>query len=338
MSSRGVEETSGESNRYWLFSRYSMGWKCGLHADWTELTDGCVERTMDPESEKRKSGQKRRLFYITLLRDPISRFVSEWRHVQRGATWRSSIHRCGGRVPTDEELPECYSGQDWRGVRLVEFLSCHSNLAMNRQSRMLADLSLVGCYNQSVMSAESRDRVMLESAKANLKSMAYFGLCENQSVSQYLFESTFKLKFKRPFVQLNETHSSLALNEIEPRLLEMIRDANRLDLELYQFAKQLMFQRFQRLKDSDENFRENFDRVAKMIAADAEERSRDERRKSKILMDEARSSGQEELLTHDEEEDLHLKSSKGQPENSEDNHEDNHEDGGEGTSYLDNIW
>lgn len=33
-------------NDQWLFSRYSTGWKCGLHADWTELTD-CVESALD---------------------------------------------------------------------------------------------------------------------------------------------------------------------------------------------------------------------------------------------------------------------------------------------------
>jgi len=31
---------TGEKN--WLFSRYSTGWKCGLHPDWTELV-GCVD-------------------------------------------------------------------------------------------------------------------------------------------------------------------------------------------------------------------------------------------------------------------------------------------------------
>ena len=31
-----------KNNRLWLFSRYSIGWRCGLHADWTELHD-CVE-------------------------------------------------------------------------------------------------------------------------------------------------------------------------------------------------------------------------------------------------------------------------------------------------------
>ena len=30
----------------WLFSRHSTGWKCGLHADWTELTS-CVDDVMD---------------------------------------------------------------------------------------------------------------------------------------------------------------------------------------------------------------------------------------------------------------------------------------------------
>jgi len=33
-------------NENWLFSRYSTGWKCGLHADWTELTS-CVDTELD---------------------------------------------------------------------------------------------------------------------------------------------------------------------------------------------------------------------------------------------------------------------------------------------------
>jgi len=33
-------------NEIWLFSRYSTGWRCGLHADWTELTN-CVDSELD---------------------------------------------------------------------------------------------------------------------------------------------------------------------------------------------------------------------------------------------------------------------------------------------------
>ena len=35
----------------WLFSRYSTGWRCGLHADWTELNP-CVEEAMDVQEGK----------------------------------------------------------------------------------------------------------------------------------------------------------------------------------------------------------------------------------------------------------------------------------------------
>lgn len=47
----------------WLFSRYSTGWKCGLHADWTELTS-CVDEVMD-KIDKPKHSIKRR--YVTAI-------------------------------------------------------------------------------------------------------------------------------------------------------------------------------------------------------------------------------------------------------------------------------
>nr|CAI5825845.1 unnamed protein product [Callosobruchus analis] len=47
------------SNQSWLFSRYTTGWKCGLHADWTELTS-CVDRKLDELEEV----VKRRYFYV----------------------------------------------------------------------------------------------------------------------------------------------------------------------------------------------------------------------------------------------------------------------------------
>ncbi|NXI26752.1 H6ST2 sulfotransferase, partial [Sterrhoptilus dennistouni] len=36
----------------WLFSRFSTGWSCGLHADWTELTN-CVPSVVDSRKEVR---------------------------------------------------------------------------------------------------------------------------------------------------------------------------------------------------------------------------------------------------------------------------------------------
>jgi len=41
------------SGRQWLFSRYSSGWVCGLHADWTELHD-CVPGYLDKREAQRR--------------------------------------------------------------------------------------------------------------------------------------------------------------------------------------------------------------------------------------------------------------------------------------------
>ncbi|XP_041765818.1 heparan-sulfate 6-O-sulfotransferase 1 [Anopheles merus] len=241
-------------NENWLFSRYSTGWKCGLHADWTELT-GCVDQELDKNEGETA---KRRYFYITLLREPIARYLSEFRHVQRGATWKNARHWCLGRHATPDELPPCYNGANWNGVALDEFAGCESNLAANRQTRMLADLALVGCYNKTYMPTAERDRIMLASAKRNLAAMSYFGLTEYQKISQYIFEETFNLRFAIPFEQHNTTVSTVTMNSLTPTQRARIDQLNALDLELYAFAKKLMFQRFERLKAKDNDFEVRF--------------------------------------------------------------------------------
>ena len=39
---------------YWLFSRYSTGWSCGLHADWTELKS-CVSEALDKKEDFKRN-------------------------------------------------------------------------------------------------------------------------------------------------------------------------------------------------------------------------------------------------------------------------------------------
>ncbi|XP_036787139.2 heparan-sulfate 6-O-sulfotransferase 2 isoform X1 [Manis pentadactyla] len=271
----------------WLFSRFSTGWSCGLHADWTELTS-CVPAAVDGKRDARLRPSRWRIFqildaaskdrrgspntnpdasspsstkarntsksgknfhYITILRDPVSRYLSEWRHVQRGATWKASLHVCDGRPPTSEELPSCYTGDDWSGCPLKEFMDCPYNLANNRQVRMLSDLTLVGCYNLSVMPEKQRNKVLLESAKSNLKHMAFFGLTEFQRKTQYLFEKTFNMNFISPFTQYNTTRASSV--EISEEIQKRIEGLNFLDMELYSYAKDLFLQRYQFMRQKE---------------------------------------------------------------------------------------
>lgn len=59
---------------------------------------------------------------------------------------------------------------------------------------MLADLTLVNCYNWSSLNRTTRNNIMLESAKNNLKNMAFYGIKERMKDSQFLFEKTFDME------------------------------------------------------------------------------------------------------------------------------------------------
>lgn len=235
------------SGNIWLFSRYSMGWPCGLHADWTELK-ACVPGLMNKREGRKRT---RKYLYITILREPVARTMSELRCYQKGTTWKGALHMCNGRVPTKEELPPCYTGENWTDVTLPEFLNCSSNLAFNRQTRMLADLTLVGCYNKTAISRDQREEILLESAKKNLASMAYFALVEYQLESQFLFERTFAMKFRHPFVQMSSEETRAGAVVLDSKDLVRLRELNRLDTELYSFAKELFFERLKYFKEKD---------------------------------------------------------------------------------------
>ncbi|VDP11934.1 unnamed protein product [Soboliphyme baturini] len=232
---------------HWLFSRFSTGWNCGLHADWTELiTSGCVDKFLN-RREKRVT--RRRYFISTMLREPVARFISEFKHVQRGATWQATPHFCNGRPPSSEEMPPCFNPEvGWEGVSLEEFLNCSSNFGFNRMTRMLSDLTTVGCYSRSLLDPNSRSALILESAKNNLRKMAFFGLQEDMRRSQYVFEELFSLRFNKPMVNQMEQSDPA---EFTVTQLEHIRNANRLDIEIYNFARQLFYKRFQLLKAKD---------------------------------------------------------------------------------------
>lgn len=58
-----------------------------------------------------------------------------------------------------------------------------------------------------------------------------------------MFEETFNLRFAVPFTQHNATVSGATLAVLTPSQVSHIQRLNSLDLELYEFAKSLMFKR-----------------------------------------------------------------------------------------------
>ncbi|KAE8299279.1 Heparan-sulfate 6-O-sulfotransferase 3-B [Larimichthys crocea] len=84
----------------WLFSRFSTGWSCGLHADWTELTN-CVPVIMDKKEAQRN---KRWHTLVSWLRASLIEWLSQ---------------HCLGHSPLKMEGPEvggdgtCLHGIVW---------------------------------------------------------------------------------------------------------------------------------------------------------------------------------------------------------------------------------
>lgn len=227
----GKGRTNSFPGSTWLVSRFSTGWICGLHPDWTQL-QACL------------AGLKK-LFLVTWLRHPLYRTVSEFRHVHRGATWRSARSYC---KQYDTQL--CYpENENWLEVSLDEFLDCPSNMGINRQTRMLADYSKIECMDLNDQSGGMDSKEMLDSAKQTLKRMAFFGLCEHQRASQFVFERTLGLDFARAFSQSQDNKTVEYVRQLPERLKKKIMSRNRMDLKLYQYATELFEERCRNFKD-----------------------------------------------------------------------------------------
>ena len=216
-----------------------------------------------------------RIEFFTLIKEPLWRYISEWNHVRTFAgVWQGS-YRCNGFEATEIEIPSCVNGDEWKNVSLEVFTKCPFNYAFNRETRMLSNRTLTGCYNKSFISKKYLNKIMLESAKKNLAQMKFFGLSEYMYLNQYLFEKTFpgiifakNLEEKRNPSELFTEHRAHSLRfqswsfslieEIKrssPSLIKLIKNNIKLDIELYKFAKELYFERLAQVLEYDEKFR-----------------------------------------------------------------------------------
>ena len=144
----------------------------------------------------------------------------------------------------------------WKEVSFQEFVSCPSNLAINRQTRMLADLELIGCYLPSGISMETQNIIMLQSAKDTLRHMEFFGVQEYQSATQYLFERTFKVKFNDDFYQKNNSYTSAV--KLSKEQLKKAIVLNHLDVQLYDYGKQIFMQKVKNWIEKDIKMGQNY--------------------------------------------------------------------------------
>ena len=232
---------------------------CDMHADYTELSNCILQdyhnriiASLTAIKITPDIGVPR---IITFLRDPVQRYISEYEHVKKGATWSKAIRSCS-QEPI--HAIKCYKGDSWsKSITWKDFLTCEYNLANNRQVRMLANYNILGCKvlkcwtKSSVCSSKDKhinEQKLLQSAKNTLvNQLSFFGLSEYQNLSEYLFIKTFgenKFKFSVSIRDLNQTTAlNATINGHAGIYIEKIRENNHLDIQLYEFAKEVFFKR-----------------------------------------------------------------------------------------------
>src|SRR5262249_51179547 len=145
--------------------------------------------------------------YFTMLRDPVARVLSTYYFILRRPL--NPLHR---RVKRERlGVEDC--------LRL--FPQRH-----NLQCRLIA----------GVKDAAAGDERLLDLAKENLmKSFSVVGLCERFEESLILVSTTFG--WEVPFYENKKVAKRRHM--VDPKLADLIREHNRLDVELYEFAKKL---------------------------------------------------------------------------------------------------
>ena len=180
-----------------------------------------------------------RYLFVTFLRDPVKRYLSEWLHVAMGGNIAQPRYGCDEDFNQFRSVERCYKikGSDsWLGVSLHDFMHCPFNPATNRQTWMLADVESIGCDKLKYLPADELKTRLLNSAKRNLMNSLYFGISEFREDAADAIKDTFGLKFTASFPNEKnpEEINDQFISESEEKSVYAVND---MDVELYQFAK-----------------------------------------------------------------------------------------------------
>ena len=158
--------------------------------------------------------------YITMLRDPLERAVSQYFYI------------C--RTPTNER----YTAIKETGF---SFLSYVENNEFGRPDNMQTR------YITGEPSKEKMDMEDLKHAQHMLlNEYAAFGITERFDDSIRLFTKQFNWK-QRPFQSKNQTLNRPAVHSLNHKALQLLKEKNHYDLKLHEFAQNAFSKRMQRL-------------------------------------------------------------------------------------------
>jgi hypothetical protein len=158
-------------------------------------------------------------FLMTLMRNPIDRTISSFRHILRSP--ENKLHR---------EFVE-------RGISLLDYVSLpeYAPRVVNHQARQIA-----GSFSRNDRKWATRDRgkqeILRRLSLERLEQYAFVGLTERLPESVKILSWKFGFSLPLEIPRLNTAPSPTKKEDLSPPELEAVTAANEVDIELYALA------------------------------------------------------------------------------------------------------
>lgn len=160
---------------------------------------------------------------LTMLRDPIERTISAYRHLIR-----------------QSEIPAT--------VTLEDFLTqgTYRNRVDNRQSYFLIG-DVPGNLRRDTAETRFSPEVQLYLAKERLEQIAFFGMTERFRESIQLLTYTLSWKPVEEYPEVNRAPEPFDMSSLSPETMNRLMELNTIDLPLYAYAVELFESRYQQM-------------------------------------------------------------------------------------------
>jgi hypothetical protein len=191
---------------------------------------------------------------LTMMREPVARTISQYQFLVRGP--RISIHPKRISVSNGKEYLYQEESDDRvatlhreiRDMTLEEFVcdSRYHELVYNRQSRFILG-SISGFprrYNDTEALSED---ALIQLGKERIERFAFLGLTERFHESVHLLTYMLGWEPVKEIPELNVSNETIKFNQLSKRTLCAIEERNRIDAELYRYAKELFDERLSRM-------------------------------------------------------------------------------------------
>ncbi|MCB0207983.1 MAG: sulfotransferase family 2 domain-containing protein [Anaerolineae bacterium] len=196
---------------------------------------------------------------LTMLRDPIERYISAFAHLQRNPQEtfpHDPDYAKQLKTIAKMSLPKFFNNSLFYLVPLKAHIR-------NRQTRMLAAHYAFKDFRELLVRFAKHNSIipflleqelniepdhLLTIAKQRLLSTTFFGLTERFQDSMFLLSFTFGLPLQVAYKKLNVAPSRPRQRDLQPETIQQIRAENQLDLQLYTYAQQLFQNRYETMQ------------------------------------------------------------------------------------------